>query len=53
MIDKTPKDKNKCRNVLVTVKHTVEDEATGDHRFEIIQIVSNEKKQKVWFDTRH
>ena len=47
MIDKTPKDKNRCRNVLVTVKHTVEDEAAGDHRFEIIQITSNEKKQKV------
>ncbi|KAL5249286.1 hypothetical protein ACHWQZ_G018220 [Mnemiopsis leidyi] len=46
MIDKTPKDKNRCRNVLVTVKHTVEDEAAGDHRFEIIQITSNEKKQK-------
>jgi len=46
MIDKRPKDKNKCRNVLLTVKHTVEDEAAGDHRFEILQIVSNEKKQK-------
>ena len=47
MIDKTPKDKNRCRNVLLSVKHTVEDEAAGDHRFEIMQITSNEKKQKV------
>ena len=47
MIDKTPKDKNKCRNVVVNVKHTVEDEAAGDHRFELVQIVSSEKKQKV------
>ena len=47
MIDKTPKDKNRCRNVLLSVKHTVEDEAAGDHRFEIMQITSNEKKQEV------
>ncbi|XP_063691419.1 uncharacterized protein LOC134823784 isoform X2 [Bolinopsis microptera] len=46
MIDKTPKDKNKCRNVVVHVKHTVEDEAAGDHRFEIVHIVSSEKKHK-------
>ena len=47
MIDKTPKDKNRTRNVLLSTKYHGEEE--GDSRFEIVQIVSNDTKQKVRF----
>lgn len=44
MIDKAPKDRNKCRNVLLTTKYHGEED--GDHSFEIVSVVSNDNKQK-------